>query len=306
MLEEPLETAGLPLIDVTLVQRLLATQFPQWASLPVVPAEPQGWDNRTFRVGSDLAVRLPSAEGYRAQVDKEQRWLPFLAAQVPLPIPVPRARGGPGAGYPLSWSIHGWLAGAPAVTTQLNKPSEVARSLARFLVALQQVDHAGGPPPGPQCFWRGGSLMTYDAETRRTIDVLGDVVDGPAATAVWDAALAARWDGRPVWFHGDISPGNLLLRDDDLGAVIDFGCCGVGDPACDVTIAWTLFSGKSREAFRAGLPLDAATWARGRGWALWKALITLAAHRTTNPALAEASSHVVGEVLAEHATTALP
>lgn len=122
------------------MQRLLATQFPQWANLPIVPAEPQGWDNRTFRLGADLAVRLPSAEAYRAQVDKEQGWLPFLAAQLPLPIPVPRARGAPGLGYPFSWSVHGWLAGAPAVTTRLKKPNDVARSLARFLVALQQVD----------------------------------------------------------------------------------------------------------------------------------------------------------------------
>lgn len=125
-------------------------------------------------------------------------------------------------------------------------------------------------------------------------------------TAVWEAALAAQWDGRSVWFHGDVAPGNLLIRDDDLAAVIDFGCCGVGDPACDVTIAWTLFSGKSREVFRAGLPLDAVTWARGRGWALWKALITLAEHRTTDPALAAASLHVVLEVLTEHATTDPP
>lgn len=251
-------------------------------------------------------MRLPSAVDYRTQVDKEQRWLPFLAAHVPVPIPVPRARGVPGAGYPFSWSVHGWLAGEPAVTTQLNKPSEVARSLARFLVALQQVDHAGGPPPGQHCFWRGGPLTTYDTETRRSIDILGDLVDGPAVTTVWDTALRAHWGGRPVWFHGDIAPGNLLVRDDDLAAVIDFGCCGVGDPACDVTIAWTLFSGESRGAFRAGLPLDDATWARGRGWALWKSLITVAEHRTTNPALAGSSLHIVREVLAEHATTDSP
>jgi aminoglycoside phosphotransferase (APT) family kinase protein len=282
---DALERASVPLIDVGLVERLVAAQFPQWAARPVLPAEPQGWDNRSFRLGADLTVRLPSAPAYRAQIDKEQRWLPVLAPQLPLPIPVPRARGQPGAGYPFPWSVYGWLDGE---------------------VALQRVDSAGGPPPGRHCFWRGGPLSTYDAETRRSIDVLGDLVDGPAAAAVWDAALAARWDGRPVWFHGDVAAGNLLIRGSRLVAVIDFGCCGVGDPAGDVTIAWTLFTGPSREAFREALSLDAATWARGRGWALWKALITLVEHRTTDPALAAASEQVLRDVLTEHAAAAPP
>lgn len=306
MIDEDLEAASVPPIDVVLVERMVAVQFPQWAGLPVVAAKPQGWDNRTFRLGADLTVRLPSAAGYRAQVDKEHCWLPVLASQLPLPIPMPRARGVPGENYPFTWSVYSWLDGETAATAHLEDPSALARSLAGFLVALQRCDPSGGPPPGPHCSWRGGPLATYDVETRRTIDALGDLVDGPAATAVWDAALAARWDGQPAWFHGDVAPGNLLIRGDDLAAVIDFGCCGVGDPACDVTIAWTLFSGESREAFRAGLPLDAATWARGRGWALWKALITLAEHRVTDPARAAASHHVVREVLAEHAATGPP
>lgn len=152
MVEKPLETTEVPLIDVALVQRLVAAQFPQWAGLAVVPSEPQGGDNRTFRLGPDLAVRLPSAARYQAQVGKEQQWLPFLAVHIPLPLPVPRARGAPGAGYPFCWSVREWLAGEPAATIQLNKPSTVARSLARFLAALQQVDHAGGPPPGWHSF----------------------------------------------------------------------------------------------------------------------------------------------------------
>ncbi|MDQ3629626.1 MAG: aminoglycoside phosphotransferase family protein [Actinomycetota bacterium] len=306
VVRQALEAASVPPIDVALVGRLVAVQFPQWAGRPVVAAIPQGWDNRTFRLGADLAVRLPSAERYRAQVDKEHRWLPVLAAQLALPIPMLQARGVPGENYPFPWSVYRWLEGETAATARLEDPGSVARSLAGFLVALQRCDPVGGPPPGPHCFWRGGPLSTYDVETRRTIRELGDLVDGSAATAVWDAALAARGDGRPVWFHGDVAPGNLLIRGDDLTAVIDFGCCGVGDPACDLTIAWTLFSGESREAFRAGLAVDAATWARGRGWALWKALITLVEHRVTDPAAAGAALDVVHDVQAEHAATVRP
>src|SRR5256886_14774416 len=124
--------------------------------------------------------------------------------------------------------------------------------------------------------FRGVPLSTRDAETRAAIASLDGMLDTSAVTAAWDAALQApAWHGPPVWIHGDLSPLNLLVQRGRLSAVIDFGCLGVGDPACDVTIAWTLFSGESREAFQARLPVDDATWARGRGWALWKALITL-------------------------------
>jgi aminoglycoside phosphotransferase (APT) family kinase protein len=140
----------------------------------------------------------------------------------------------------------------------------------------------------------------YDAETRNAITALDDHIATETATAVWDTAIAATWHGSPVWFHGDVAAGNLLVRDGRLSAVIDFGCSGVGDPACDVTIAWTLLSAESREAFHAALPVDAATWARGRGWALWKALITLAGHVNTNPVEAARARRVIDEVLADH------
>lgn len=299
MVDEPVETAPVPLIDAALVQRLVAAQLPQWAGPPVVAAEPQGWDNRTFRLGADLSVRLPSAAGYLPQVEKERRWLPVLGPLLPLPIPVPMARGVPGEGYPFPWSVYSWLDGETAATARLEDPIAVARDLAEFLTALHRVDTAGGPAPGPHSCWRGGPLMTYDEETRRAIAELGDTVVERMAIAVWDVALASGWDRRPVWLHGDVAPANLIIRDGRLAAVIDFGCCAVGDPACDLTIAWTLFHGQSRQALQAGLPLGAATWARARGWALWKAVITLAQHRT-DALQAAAAARVVHEVLAEH------
>ena len=286
-------------IDATLVSRLIAVQFPQWADLSVEPVETSGWDNRTFRLGETMSVRLPSAEGYAAQVAKEQRWLPRLAPLLPLPIPRPLALGRPAEGYPWPWSVYRWLEGENATLKRIDDPSAFATALARFLIALQKIDSAGGPPPGPHNFFRGGPLSVYDAETRNALTALEGEIDVAAATEVWDAALNATWHGSPVWVHGDVAAGNLLVRGGRLSAVIDFGCLGVGDPACDLVIAWTLLSGKSREALRGALSVDRATWARGRGWALWKALVTLAEYQTTHPLEAEAW-RVVADVLANH------
>ncbi len=291
--------------DAALVGRLLAAQFPQWADLPITPVEFDGWDNRTFRLGVDMAVRLPSAAAYVPQVEKEHRWLPRLAPLLPLPIPIPLAMGVPAAGYPWHWSVYRWLQGETATIERIADLDQFATTLAQFLIALQRIDLAGGPSPGPHNFFRGGSLMVYDTETRHAIEALAGQIDADAAMMVWEAALQATWHGSPVWLHGDIAAGNLLVNRGRLSAVIDFGCSGVGDPACDVTIAWTLFSGESREAFYAALPIDNATWARGRGWALWKGLITLAEYINNNPSKAAKARRVIDEVLADHKHTVL-
>jgi len=285
-------------VDATLARRLVAAQFPRWAGLPIRPVATSGWDNRTFRLGSTMSVRLPSAAEYALAVDKEHRWLPVLAPYVPLPVPVPLAKGAPGEGYPLPWSVYGWIDGEPAGVDNIDNLTGFAVALADFLVALQRADPAGGPAPGPHNWFRGGPLETYDAEARQAIDALDGRIPGAVATEIWTAAVRATWDGRPVWFHGDVAQGNLLVRDGALAAVIDFGTCGVGDPACDLAIAWTLLSGTSRAAFRSGLGVDPATWARGRGWALWKALITYAGD---DAAKAADARRVLDEILDEYA-----
>jgi aminoglycoside phosphotransferase (APT) family kinase protein len=262
-------------ITAELVSRLVAAQFPHWAGLPVTRVELDGWDNTTFRLGEDLAVRLPSADAYVEQVDKEHRWLPVLAPRLPLPIPRPLAKGVPGSGFPRPWSVYRWLPGEHATMDRIVDLPRFATDMADFLAALYTLDPAGGPEPGQHNFFRGGALTTYDRETRETISALRAEIDTEAATDVWEAALAAAWQGPPVWIHGDVAASNLLVVDGRLSAVVDFGCSAVGDPACDLTVAWTFFFGDSREAFRDRLPLDEGTWARGRGWALWKALITL-------------------------------
>jgi aminoglycoside phosphotransferase (APT) family kinase protein len=287
-------------IDVALVGRLVATQFPQWAHLTITPAVPQGWDNKTFRLGTDMSVRLPSAERYRPQVEKEHWWLPKLAPLLPLPIPLPLAKGMPGEGYPWHWSIYRWIGGESATIGRIADLRQFATELAEFLAALQRIDPAGGPAPGRHNFFRGGPLAVYDAETRRATAALKGRIDTDGVLAVWQAALAATWHGPPVWFHGDVASGNLLVRDGHLCAVIDFGTSGVGDPSCDLAIAWTLFGGKSREAFRAAFRVDDATWARGRGWALWKALITLAEHVDTNTLVAKRVRRQIDGIIADH------
>jgi aminoglycoside phosphotransferase (APT) family kinase protein len=261
-------------IDAALVRRLVAAQFPQWVRLPVEPVVPGGHDNRTFRLGDELSVRLPSGDWYALQVAKEQEWLPRLAPRLPLEIPTPVARGEPGEGYPYPWSVYRWLEGEPASAGAVRDAAGLAVELAGFLRALASVPADGGPAPGPHNWHRGGPVRFYEAEALAALDALGDRVDRAAALALWERAVASEWEGPPVWFHGDVAEGNLLLRDGRLAAVIDFGTCGVGDPACDVVIAWTLLRGEAREAFREALGADEGTWARGAGWALWKALIT--------------------------------
>jgi len=288
--------------DITagLVSRLVGTQFPQWASLPVRAADPGGWDNATFRLGEEMSVRLPSAEEYVAGVRKEQRWLPVLAGQLPLPIPELLAAGVPGCGFPRPWSVYRWLDGAPVTEQTVPDLPQLADDLAGFLAALYRIDPAGGPPPGPHNFFRGGPLAVYDHETQEALAALKGHIDTVLAAEVWQAALRSTWPGRPVWFHGDAQPGNLLAKDGRLCAVIDFGTCGVGDPACDTTIAWTFLSGESSRIFKERLPVDAATWARGRGWAIWKAMKVLVGAVDDDPQDAAFTARVIGKILTDH------
>lgn len=287
-------------IDAALAGRLVAEQFPEWAGLSINPVEADGWDNTTFRLGEDMSVRLPSAAAYEPQVEKEHRWLPRLAPLLPLPIPVPLVKGVPGEGYPWRWSVYRWIEGEIASPERIADMNEFATDLADLLTALWRVPSTDGPPPGRHNFFRGGPLSVYDAETRRAISALEGEIAADAAMAVWEKALSSVWNGSPVWFHGDVAVGNLLVKDKRLSAVIDFGTSGVGDPACDLAIAWTLLEGESRNALREALRLDDATWERGRGWTLWKALITLAGHINTVSEIAEDSRRTLNEILADY------
>jgi aminoglycoside phosphotransferase (APT) family kinase protein len=282
-------------IDAALVRQLIGEQFPQWADLPVTPVKIDGWDNRTYRLGSELTARLPTHETYTAAVHKEHQWLPILARSLPVPIPEAVAKGEPGAGYPYNWAIRRWIDGETASYDTVGDLPAFAGSIAEFILALQSCDATGGPSAGAHSFYRGTPPEYYHDETMAALAVLKGRIDKDLAREVWETALATTWDRPPVWFHGDIASGNLLVQDGRLSAVIDFGTSGIGDPACDLVIAYTFFSGSSRSVFREAVGQDAGTWARARGWALWKALITLAADRDI-----EANHQVIAEVLADH------
>lgn len=288
-------------IDAALVRRLIAAQFPRWSDLPVTPVPVDGWDNRTYRLGEDLTVRLPTAAGYVPAVAKENEWLPRLAPALPVDVPRVLGEGVPGEGYPFPWSVRAWLPGETADPGRIDDMPGFAIAVAGFIRALQACDAAGGPVAGEHSWYRGASPAHYDEETRRCLATLDGRVDTAAAAAVWDAALATDWHAAPVWFHGDVAAGNLLVQDGKLTAVIDFGTSGVGDPACDLVIAWTMFAGDSRETFRRAVGQDAGTWARARGWVLWKALLGLAGSLDTDPDQAALNQRVIDEVLADHA-----
>ena len=286
-----------PTTDVALVRRMLERQFPQWSDLALRPVDKGGWDNHSFRLGADMVVRLPRSGAYAGQVAREHRWLPWLAPRLPLPIPRPIAMGGPAPGFPWPWSVYSWIEGEPAQAQCISDLARFATELATFLAALRGADATQGPAPGPDNFFRGGPLAVYDAQVRRALDLLGETLDREGATRLWQEACATQWRAAPVWVHGDIGPGNLIASAGRLAGVIDFGAMAVGDPACDLAIAWTFFFGESRRRFLEGVRADAGTWARARGWALWKGLVVAAGIAETNAPEWRAPLRVVEDLL---------
>jgi aminoglycoside phosphotransferase (APT) family kinase protein len=300
-------------VTAALAARLVADQFPQWGDLPLTPVKLNGWDNTTFRLGGGLSIRLPTGEGYAAQVEKEHRWLPVLAAQLPLSVPVPVALGRPNAEFPWPWSIYRWIDGEPSSVGEIADRRQFAADLADLLTALHRCDAADGPPPGRHSQGRGGSPERWDADVRTSLDLLAGAIDVDGANEVWESSLGRRWLGPPVWVHGDVTGSNLLVKNGRLCAVIDFGCSAVGDPAGDLVMAWTFFDPAEAAVFRRSVPVDEGTWARARGWALWKALVTLADAGSGGPS-GEAAvrqfgwrhdpSQIVDLVIADHRRTA--
>jgi aminoglycoside phosphotransferase (APT) family kinase protein len=290
-------------IDAALVGRLLARQFPRWAGLALEPLRPFGTDNALYRLGDEMVVRLPRRERTSRTLEKERRWLPRLAPLLPLAVPVPLAEGMPAEGYPFTWSVYSWLKGENATSRRITDLGQLAADLAQFVAALQRIDPLGGPSPGEHNFFRGVPLAERDAATRAAIASLEGKIDADQVAPAWEGALRApEWNRPPVWIHGDLDARNLLVENGWLSAVIDFGGLGVGDPACDVMVAWKVLSADTRDGFRATLSVDEATWARSRGWALSQAVIALAYYtEETNPVLVREAQRWLVEVLADQA-----
>lgn len=269
--------------DVALVTKLVTGQFPQWAGFPIKPVRSSGTDNALYRVGTGLVVRLPRIKGAINQIAKDAQWLPKLAPHLPIAIPEQIAQGTPTDEYPYPWSIYRWIEGQSVTPDKLPNPNLMARDLARFIRSLQQIDTTSGPLATEHNL-RGAPLHTRDDQTRTAIHAMKGMLDTNLTTEVWNTALQApAWDRAPVWFHGDLLPGNILLQGDRLCAVIDFGATGIGDPACDLYPSWAIFTEKDRRIFRNELALDDATWLRGMGHALSQAVIFIPYYLHTNP-----------------------
>lgn len=288
-------------ITLELAKKLIATQFPEYADLNVREVEQQGQDNRTYRIGNDMLIRMPTAENYALKVPKEQELLPKLAKHLSIAIPAPIKMGKPSEDYPYPFSIYEWLDGRSANHVTLDEPTleNIAFQLANFLKELQAITDVKGPDPGQHNWWRGNHVSVYDLGAREQISNLADTIDSKGALALWERACATKWNKAPVWIHGDFAVGNILIKDNKLSGVIDFGGTAIGDPACDLVIAWTYLIGKAREVFIDEMNLDKDTWLRSRVWALWKATFELCNIVDKNSREALSQKKIISEVINE-------
>ncbi|NOL43486.1 aminoglycoside phosphotransferase family protein [Kribbella sandramycini] len=249
----------------SLIRTLLTEQHPDLAHLPLREVV-GGWDNQMWRLGEDLAVRLPRTPRAPELLQRERNWLPTLAERLPLPIPTPVRLGEPSERFPSPWLITQWVPGEPA-DREFITADESGTALADFLRAL----HVPAPADVPQEA-RGGLMRQESIE-----HFAGSIEPSTAVRDIWaDAVAAPAWDGPAVWVHSDLHPANLVVADGRLAGVIDFGDVGAGDPAVDISAAWVLLPDGAAKRFFAAYPMDEATFRRARGWAAFRALFVLA------------------------------
>ena len=292
--------AGAAGITVDLARRLVAAQFPEWADLPLILVAEWGNVNAMYRLGDGMVVRLPRVEWGLDGLERELRWLPWLAPRLSTPVPEVIGIGEPGEGFPWRWCIFRWLEGRNPVVNPLEAPLALADDLASFIGSLHALDPQGGPPSDQ-------SLALHDKAVREANDALRGIIDAPAVTRTWDACLEAdEWAGMPVWLHGDLTPGNILVTGGRLSAVIDFSGTGIGDPAGDLRVAWNLLPRSARERFRRSFAFDDATWSRAKGKALAQAVNHLRFYRESNPVLGRNAREVIREIAEDRETAGRP
>jgi aminoglycoside phosphotransferase (APT) family kinase protein len=285
-------------LSVSLVERLVTEQFPQWAGRAVRPVAGVGVDHASFRLGDDLVVRLPRRADVAAKATVEERWLPVLASHLPVAVPQVVASGSPGDGYPFPWTVAVWIEGTSVAEQPGLAGAAVASDVAGFLRALRSIPASDGPAHGSHNNQRGGPASVL-GPTFAAAERLGDV-DADAIRRVGAEALdAPPWDGPPAWVHGDLHAGNVLVQHGRLAGVIDWSLLAVGDPAVDLVAAWTVFDADHRPAFRSAVAADEASWRRARGWALALAVNGMLLHRDQRPGFYEESRTFLADVLAD-------
>ncbi len=280
-------------VDVDIVRGLLAEQQPDLADLPIQPVVSTGTVNALFRIGNDFVARLPLQDHWEEGIEREWRWIPWLSSRITAArLPVPIFKGAGNDAFPFSWSVYRWIDGAPYDDDLVEDETDVARQLARYVLELRALEIPSTAPDGGR-----EPLAELDDNTRAAIEDAGNVIDASRAMSVWDHALRTPpWDGTPVWIHGDLLRPNLIVHDGRLEAVIDYGYIGVGDPATDLIPAWAVFGPAGREAYRAALRPDDATWARGRGIALHQAAMIIPYYAETNPAFVELARRTIEQI----------
>lgn len=261
-------------ITSSLVRSLVSEQFPQWSNLPIRPVEIQGWDNRTFRLGDRMTVRLPSADGYVAGLIREEQTLAILGSSLRVAIPGVVATGAASAAFSRPWSVREWIEGHTLAAVETRDRESAISSVGDALRELQAYNTAGGPWAGSASAYRGCHVSAVGEDVQGQLPFLaGRQAEG--CRALWDAAVATVWTDPPVWVHGDVAPGNMLFESSGrLAALIDFGQACVGDPACDLAFAWLSCSSRERDLLHDRLELPEDAWLRGAAWALWKTLIS--------------------------------
>lgn len=286
-------------LPVAVVARLAAEQFPQWQDRELHPVASTGTVNALFRLGEDVVLRFPlqprTDEAMLESLTKEQDNARRIAGATRLEVPEPLGIGRPGEGYAGWWTAYRWIDGATAGDENVHDQVRFAEDLAQLVLALQAMDVAGRSWDGHS---RGGPLSTRSAGVRQALAQSTELTDVPALTRVWERCLAAgRGDQPDVWLHGDLMPGNLLVRDGRLAAVIDCETVCVGDPAVDLIPAWNLMTATGRSAYRRALAVDDATWERGRGWAIAQAIVALPYYVDSNPVMASTARRTLVAVL---------
>jgi len=277
------------------VAALVGAQFPRWRALPVRRVGSHGTVNALYRLGDDLVVRVPLRPGADTELRAERDHGRLLAPYLPVPVPETVGIGAPGPGYPGYWSVCRWLSGESADRRPVADPVRLATDLAAVVTALRGIDTGGRGVPKTG---RGAALSTMDDEVRRALAASATLVDTVRLGAIWADCLAAdRYAGAGVWLHADLMPGNLLIRDGALAAVLDLGTVRVGDPAVDLMPAWNTFDAGARAAFRDATGTDDATWRRGTGWALAQAIVALPYYVRTNPVMADTARRTLAAIL---------
>lgn len=290
---------SMPTID--LARKIIAKQFPEYSNLSITHVDHQGHDNRTYKLGSNMLIRMPTASRYALNIPKEQELLPKLAKYLSLNIPTPIKMGNPSSDYPYPFSIYQWLPGKSInlLTLTVQEKEQLAFDLAIFLKELQSITDVEGPQPGKHNWWRGDHVSVYTKAAQEQIVSLTNFIDTTKALDLWARASATQWSKNPVWIHGDFAIGNILLDNNKLSAIIDFGRFAIGDPACDLVIAYTYLSGKSREIFISEMNIDQETWLRARAWALWKATYELCQITDKNSLEAKLQKQIIDDVIQE-------